>query len=235
MVTSRAVRASNTAPGRWISFTGRTRRAPFWTWTGTVFGLIGASLALQLIPSAGDGMMWARVAGVLSLLIILIAFVPNLAMLVRRLHDANLPTWVVLIGVIPGLGGLILLTIAMLPSNPRGRRFDRAGTSVPLKSKPDKKKPASAGTHARSAPRAVTAGSAASAAPERAASSRAASSTRSSGPARSGTSGAGAESARAVDAGSGAVAKPGAPAKPGTPGQPAPRLTRSSSSRSTRR
>ncbi|MFO7690956.1 MAG: DUF805 domain-containing protein [Cryobacterium sp.] len=162
MVTSRGVRASSAVVGPWVSFTGRTRRAPFWTWTGTVFGLIGLSLALQLIPSSGDGMMWARVAGVLTLLILVVTVVPNLAFLVRRLHDANISGWFVLICVIPGLGGLILLTLAMLPSNPRGRRFDQDGASAAAAPSSTRKKSTptrsarSTGTHSRSASRMIT-------------------------------------------------------------------------------
>ena len=116
--------ASDSALRRWFRFSGRTRRAPFWTWTISIVVLVAASLALQLIPSDGDGMMWARAAGALVVIILVVTCVPNLRFLARRLHDADLSGRWVLIGGVPVLGGLILLTIALLPSNPRGARFD---------------------------------------------------------------------------------------------------------------
>jgi len=116
--------ATDAASGRWFSFSGRTRRAPFWTWTLVLVVLVALSLALQLIPSDGDGMMWARAGGALVAIIAIVTCVPSVRFAVRRLHDANLSGWFVLIGGIPLIGIPLLLTITLLPSNPRGARFD---------------------------------------------------------------------------------------------------------------
>jgi hypothetical protein len=50
--------------------------------------------------------------------------VPNLALTVRRLHDAGYSGWLVLLGLVPYLGGLILLIFAVLPSSPTGVKYD---------------------------------------------------------------------------------------------------------------
>ena len=49
---------------------------------------------------------------------------PSLAVLVRRLHDANFSGFFVFIGLIPFVGGIILLVLTILPSKPEGARFD---------------------------------------------------------------------------------------------------------------
>ena len=49
---------------------------------------------------------------------------PSLALTVRRLHDVNMSGWMVLLGLIPFVGGLIVLIFTLLPSKPEGQRFD---------------------------------------------------------------------------------------------------------------
>lgn len=43
----------------------------------------------------------------------------------RRLHDANYSGGLILLLLIPFLGGLILLVLDLQESNPEGSRFDR--------------------------------------------------------------------------------------------------------------
>jgi uncharacterized membrane protein YhaH (DUF805 family) len=52
--------------------------------------------------------------------------VPTLAVTVRRLHDAGYSGWLVLLNVIPWLGGLILLVFTLMPASPSGARYDPA-------------------------------------------------------------------------------------------------------------
>jgi uncharacterized membrane protein YhaH (DUF805 family) len=54
----------------------------------------------------------------------LAVLVPSLALVVRRLHDANFSGWMILIGLVPFLGGLALLILMFLPPKPEGQRFD---------------------------------------------------------------------------------------------------------------
>ncbi len=58
------------------------------------------------------------------IIVMLALIVPTLAISWRRLHDANLagPFW--FLSFIPGVGGLIVLALMLMPSKPEGRRFD---------------------------------------------------------------------------------------------------------------
>ena len=62
---------------------------------------------------------------VVGLLWFLATVVPTLALLLRRLHDANLSGWFCLLGLIPTAGWLFILIFTLLPSNRAGARFDQ--------------------------------------------------------------------------------------------------------------
>lgn len=51
--------------------------------------------------------------------------VPHLALTWRRLHDVNLAGPFFFLGLIPFVGGIIVLVLVLLPSKPEGARFDR--------------------------------------------------------------------------------------------------------------
>jgi uncharacterized membrane protein YhaH (DUF805 family) len=55
----------------------------------------------------------------------LATLVPGLALVVRRLHDANYSGWMALLGLIPLAGGIILLVFVLTGPKPMGQRFDR--------------------------------------------------------------------------------------------------------------
>jgi hypothetical protein len=55
---------------------------------------------------------------------VLAQIVPGIALAVRRLHDANLSGLLYLLVLVPSVGGLIVLVLHLLPSNPAGRRYD---------------------------------------------------------------------------------------------------------------
>lgn len=86
-------------------FQGRTSREDYWWATlgcfllGLVFGFIGGLL----------GTIGSILAGLVSLAL----FVPELAMSVRRLHDINKSGFCLLFGLIPLVGGIILLIWAI--------------------------------------------------------------------------------------------------------------------------
>lgn len=89
------------------SVEGRASRSEFW-WVllanslvcfalGVVGGIIGADTAL---------------AGIYQLA----ACIPGICLSVRRLHDVGKSGWFVLIGLVPIVGGLILLYFSVQPS-----------------------------------------------------------------------------------------------------------------------
>jgi len=105
----------------WIksfAFEGKTNRADFWLVVAanviilTVFLLFGAILATLI----GDSAAFAPFAPVFIYLIA--ALVPNISIQVRRLRDAGLNPWFLLIGFIPYVGNIILFVMYLLPSKP---------------------------------------------------------------------------------------------------------------------
>lgn len=101
---------------QYADFSGRANRKQFWLyalWLCVVYIVIGI---LSSILGEKAGTALAALAG-LALL------VPNLSMLVRRLHDTDRSGWWVLISLLPFIGGLILFVFEVLPGTPGENRF----------------------------------------------------------------------------------------------------------------
>jgi uncharacterized membrane protein YhaH (DUF805 family) len=93
---------------KYATFSGRSSRSAYWWWfLFSVLVSIGASI---LDAAAGTG--------VIAILVSLAFFLPNLAVLVRRLHDTDRSGWWVLIGLIPLIGAIVLIVFACLDSGP---------------------------------------------------------------------------------------------------------------------
>jgi len=119
---------------KYATFTGRASRSEYWWWTlisvvvttvlnivMSVAGSAGATVndSGAMVPGPG-----AMVGVILLVIWGLAVIVPSLALTVRRLHDVNFSGWMILIGLVPFLGGLALLVFTILPSKPEGQRFD---------------------------------------------------------------------------------------------------------------
>lgn len=90
---------------RYADFGGRSPRAEYW-W----FAL--AYLIVLMIAAAIDGVLgtgFGRVGGLFYALVALAAFVPSLAVTIRRLHDLDRSGWWMLLAFIPLIGGIVLL------------------------------------------------------------------------------------------------------------------------------
>jgi len=93
---------------KYATFSGRSSRSAYWYWIlFYVLVAIGASI---LDAIAGTG--------VIIILVWLGFFLPNLAVLVRRLHDTDRSGWWVLIGLIPLIGAIVLIVFACIDSGP---------------------------------------------------------------------------------------------------------------------
>ncbi len=122
---------------RYVVFTGRASLSEYW-WTAligvvvaVVLGVVGGILLAVGGAMAQSGSGFAAIPNALGAVVLLVlgAFwlaqiVPSIALAVRRLHDANLTGLLVLLGLIPSVGGLIVFILTLLPTNPEGRRFD---------------------------------------------------------------------------------------------------------------
>ncbi|MGT2425641.1 DUF805 domain-containing protein [Amnibacterium kyonggiense] len=122
---------------RYVVFSGRASLSEYWWATllsgviAVVLGVLGGVLLAVGGAIAQQGSPVAAVPNALGavLLFALVVFalaqiVPGIAITVRRLHDANLSGLLYLLVFIPSVGGLIILVLTVLPSNPEGRRYD---------------------------------------------------------------------------------------------------------------
>jgi uncharacterized membrane protein YhaH (DUF805 family) len=119
---------------KYATFTGRASRSEFWWWflVNAIVGIIiyGITYGIGISGAVVDDQ------GVLVLgpaywigLVLAIAWglgtiVPWLALCWRRLHDTNRPGPFYFLGLIPFVGGIILIIFLALPPDPAGARFD---------------------------------------------------------------------------------------------------------------
>jgi uncharacterized membrane protein YhaH (DUF805 family) len=114
---------------RYADFSGRSRRKEYWMFVlfeiilFTVVGVVAGTLV-------GFGDLADPNAGVLGgtmliifLLLGLALLIPGIAVTVRRFHDQDKSGWFVLLGLIPYLGGLIVLVFMLLEGTRGSNRF----------------------------------------------------------------------------------------------------------------
>ena len=96
---------------QYAGFTGRARRSEYWFWT--LFYIILSIIASMLdraVFNTTYGSWFSAIVG-LGLLI------PSLAVAVRRLHDTSRSGWWILLGLIPVVGGIILIVFYVQDSH----------------------------------------------------------------------------------------------------------------------
>lgn len=99
---------------RYALFEGRARRAEFWWfWLANVIVLA----VLAALASSVSNVLWLPYA-----IWALAMLVPSLALAVRRLHDTGKSGWLLLIGLIP-FGGIVLLVFYLLDSTPGTNQY----------------------------------------------------------------------------------------------------------------
>jgi uncharacterized membrane protein YhaH (DUF805 family) len=103
---------------KYVVFSGRSSRPAYWWWyLFTLIAYIVAAIIDQVIGTF-------VITGILALALLL----PNLAVLVRRLHDAGHSGWWVLIGILPLIGFIVLLIFVLTPSQPPNQWGDAPDT-----------------------------------------------------------------------------------------------------------
>lgn len=107
---------------KYADFSGRARRSEYWYFVLAYFVAIVALEILGVILGA-----IAKPLGVLVLIVLFVAIlgiiVPSLAVGVRRLHDTGKSGWFLLFGLIPFVGGLILLVFMVMDSTPGPNQY----------------------------------------------------------------------------------------------------------------
>jgi uncharacterized membrane protein YhaH (DUF805 family) len=120
---------------KYADFTGRASRSEYWWWMlfyvltlivgevlALVIGSIGATVNDDGTSTPGP-LFW--LIAIVLLVWLLGTIVPHLALVWRRLHDANFAGPFFFLGFVPFVGGIVVLIFTLLPSNPAGARFDR--------------------------------------------------------------------------------------------------------------
>lgn len=106
---------------KYAVFTGRASRSEYWWWA------LASAIASGILNSIGPTMINGQTTGTSPLggLWFFATVVPGLAVAARRLHDANLSAWFLLLALIPVLGWIALIVMLVQRENPQGQRFDR--------------------------------------------------------------------------------------------------------------
>jgi len=99
---------------RYAQFRGRASRSEYW-WS--ILGIVLATIVLEILTAINSNF---GIIGILWLGLI----VPALSIAVRRLHDTDRSGWWYFIGLIPLVGGIILLVWYCQSGKPEGARFD---------------------------------------------------------------------------------------------------------------
>jgi uncharacterized membrane protein YhaH (DUF805 family) len=98
----------------YANFNGRARRKEYW-----MFVLFSAILVF--IVAIIDKMIGSHL--VITIILVLVLFLPNLAVTVRRLHDTSKSGWWVLLQFIPCIGSIIMFVFCVLDSTPGSNQY----------------------------------------------------------------------------------------------------------------
>lgn len=117
---------------KYATFHGRASRSEFWWWflantviSGVLYGIAAATGGVLAFDESGMATPRYGVGMILYTLWALATLIPWLALSWRRLHDTNRSGAWWFIGLIPFVGGIILLVFFLLQPDPAGARFDR--------------------------------------------------------------------------------------------------------------
>jgi uncharacterized membrane protein YhaH (DUF805 family) len=107
---------------QYVDFSGRARRTEYWMFTLfnviilIVLGFVDRALGFGSFSgtSGGGAMAFSASLGLLGGIYALAVLLPGLGVAVRRLHDTNRSGWWLLIGLVPIVGGIVLLVFMVL-------------------------------------------------------------------------------------------------------------------------
>ncbi|MEU3465539.1 DUF805 domain-containing protein [Streptomyces sp. NPDC006733] len=99
---------------QYTNFAGRARRQEYWMFALFHFIIIVVLVVLDRIIGSYP---------LLYALYTLATFLPTLAVTVRRLHDTGKSGWMALLGLIPCVGGIILIVFAATEGTPGDNQY----------------------------------------------------------------------------------------------------------------
>ncbi len=98
------------------NFQGRASLSAYWWYALALFIV---NIVLEIFSVAVGSFPLTM----LIVLVMLVAGLSTLSVAVRRLHDTDKSGWMLLLGLIPFLGGIIVLVLMLLPGTPGQNRF----------------------------------------------------------------------------------------------------------------
>lgn len=99
---------------------GRSRRSEFWIFNAVNFFIFSFLFIVNFIVYDPD---FERIMIVISSVLFLSIVVPTFTVSIRRLHDTGRDGWWMLLNLIPGLGTIVFLFMAMQDSTPGANEF----------------------------------------------------------------------------------------------------------------
>jgi uncharacterized membrane protein YhaH (DUF805 family) len=105
---------------KYATFDGRARRKEFWMFFLWNFII---ALVLAIILAIIAGVTRSPAVASVTYLYALAVFIPNLAVLARRLHDTGRSGWWILIGLVPLIGAIVLLVFSVMDSQPGDNQY----------------------------------------------------------------------------------------------------------------
>ena len=107
---------------KYADFTGRARRAEYWWFVLINFVVMFSLLVLTIILSGSNDSL-TGLGGIIYAVYALGVILPSLAVTVRRLHDTGKSGWMLLIGLIPFVGLIILLVFYFTDGEPGANQY----------------------------------------------------------------------------------------------------------------
>ena len=118
---------------RYFDFSGRSRRKEYWmfvlfqvivfTVLALLFGGFSAGVDDAALQAGDPGAAALGAFGAAFWIPALLFIIPNLAVQVRRFHDHDKSGWFILLGLIPLIGGFIVLYFMVTKGTPGPNRF----------------------------------------------------------------------------------------------------------------
>jgi len=105
---------------KYLDFSGRSRRAEYWYFV--LFNLIFLFVTMFLDSKMGLKFS-GQSFGVIYVIYAVACILPSIAVAVRRLHDVGKSGWMLLLSLIPIVGGIWLLILYVRDSEPVDNKY----------------------------------------------------------------------------------------------------------------
>ena len=114
---------------KYADFSGRARRKEYWMFVlfNIIFSLVAIALD-NVLGLAMAGMGYGPLYGIYALILL----IPGIAVSVRRLHDIGKSGWMILIALIPIVGGIWLIVLMATDGNPGENQYGPNPKDAPV-------------------------------------------------------------------------------------------------------